>query len=218
MKLESDLLLDVTKRFVCNFADCHQAFKFHFIIFIFYIIFHYTCQHGDCLKRFRYPAGFHDHMQTKHSETINKGYVCDLDCCGKRYLTSRALLHHGRICSGVKLFVWNVSGCRKPFVYKAVFETHIRRLHTGEKPFECTYDEMRFMSSSEQIRNHRNPTVKRPFQCGDCEKRFKSSGGRRIQERIHSGLKPYACLKCSKCFSQSDNRKRHGGICEKWTV
>ena len=75
--------------------------------------------------------------------------------------------------------------CNKAFYAQCHLNTH-RRVHTGEKPFQCPY-----------------------FATVGCDKWFGDAGTLTKHIRIHTGEKPYHCEKCGTNFRQASHLARH---------
>uniref|UniRef100_A0A1A8RMV2 C2H2-type domain-containing protein n=1 Tax=Nothobranchius rachovii TaxID=451742 RepID=A0A1A8RMV2_9TELE len=82
------------------------------------------------------------------------------------------------------------------------------------KPFPCYVQgcERRFSRSDELNRHVRIHTGQKPFQCTICARSFSRSDHLTTHTRTHTGEKPFSCDVCGKRFARSDERKRHGRV------
>ncbi|KAM4537094.1 uncharacterized protein PAE49_021485 [Odontesthes bonariensis] len=82
------------------------------------------------------------------------------------------------------------------------------------KPFPCSVQgcERRFSRSDELNRHVRIHTGQKPFQCTICARSFSRSDHLTTHTRTHTGEKPFSCDVCGKRFARSDERKRHGRV------
>ena len=74
-------------------------------------------------------------------------------------------------------------GCGRSFKHATQKAIHIRKVHTGERPFVCKVE--------------------------GCGKAFYSSGDLKSHEKTHSGLKPFECPTCGKALSSRNALKVH---------
>nr|XP_004666451.2 zinc finger protein 42 homolog [Jaculus jaculus]XP_044996646.1 zinc finger protein 42 homolog [Jaculus jaculus]XP_044996651.1 zinc finger protein 42 homolog [Jaculus jaculus] len=106
---------------------------------------------------------------------------CPESGCSKR-LRNKAALRKHLLVHGPRRHV--CAECGRAFLEGAKLKRHFR-VHTGEKPFQCTFQ--------------------------GCGKRFSLDFNLRTHIRIHTGERPFVCPfdGCKKGFHQSNNLKSH---------
>ncbi|XP_062513492.1 zinc finger protein 271-like isoform X2 [Corticium candelabrum] len=86
------------------------------------------------------------------------------------------------------------SYCSRSFATNYTLKTH-ERIHTDDKPYQCTSCSKAFRTSSDLLKHSRTHTGDKPFECrhDGCGKRFRTSNALRVHERHHTGERPYVC-------------------------
>jgi hypothetical protein len=113
------------------------------------------------------------------TSTRPRQFLCEV--CGKSYTQSSHLWQHLRFHQGVKPFECKVEGCSRKFTIRPDLNDHVRKCHTGERPYLCTI----------------------------CNKRFLTGSVFYQHRLIHRGERRYGCEECGKRFYRADALKNH---------
>ncbi|XP_006029858.1 zinc finger protein Gfi-1b [Alligator sinensis] len=99
--------------------------------------------------------------------------------------------------------------CNKVFSTAHGLEVHVRRSHSGTRPFACDVCGKTF-GHAVSLEQHTNiHSQERSFECKMCGKTFKRSSTLSTHLLIHSDTRPYPCQYCGKRFHQKSDMKKH---------
>ncbi|XP_034607901.1 zinc finger protein Gfi-1b [Trachemys scripta elegans] len=99
--------------------------------------------------------------------------------------------------------------CNKVFSTPHGLEVHVRRSHSGTRPFACDVCGKTF-GHAVSLEQHTNVhSQERSFECKMCGKTFKRSSTLSTHLLIHSDTRPYPCQYCGKRFHQKSDMKKH---------
>ncbi|KAM3825734.1 zinc finger protein Gfi-1b [Vipera latastei] len=99
--------------------------------------------------------------------------------------------------------------CNKIFSTPHGLEVHVRRSHSGTRPFACSVCGKTF-GHAVSLEQHANiHSQEKSFECKMCGKTFKRSSTLSTHLLIHSDTRPYPCQYCGKRFHQKSDMKKH---------
>ncbi|KAM6921801.1 growth factor independent 1A transcription repressor b [Xenentodon cancila] len=99
--------------------------------------------------------------------------------------------------------------CSKVFSTPHGLEVHVRRSHSGTRPFACDICGKTFGHGVSLEQHKAVHSQERSFDCKICGKSFKRSSTLSTHLLIHSDTRPYPCQFCGKRFHQKSDMKKH---------
>ncbi|XP_011368313.1 zinc finger protein Gfi-1b isoform X2 [Pteropus medius] len=99
--------------------------------------------------------------------------------------------------------------CTKVFSTPHGLEVHVRRSHSGTRPFACDICGKTFGHAVSLEQHTHVHSQERSFECRMCGKAFKRSSTLSTHLLIHSDTRPYPCQFCGKRFHQKSDMKKH---------
>lgn len=99
--------------------------------------------------------------------------------------------------------------CNKFFSTPHGLEVHVRRSHSGSRPYACEICNKTFGHAVSLDQHRVVHTQERSFECKQCGKCFKRSSTLSTHLLIHSDTRPYPCPYCGKRFHQKSDMKKH---------
>lgn len=185
-----------------------------------------TAQLGDARNHVKRHLGMREY----------KCHVCGVAFVMKKHLNTHLLGKHGVGTPKERKFTCHL--CDRSFTEKWALNNHMK-LHTGEKPFKCTWPTCHysFLTASamkDHIRTHtgeksflcdlcgfaggtrhaltkhrRQHTGEKPFKCDECNFASTTQSHLTRHKRVHTGEKPYRCPWCDYRSNCAENIRKH---------
>lgn len=156
----------------------------------------FTCQ--ECGESFTINKDLNAHKRSQHPKRIKKPFF-ECEICQKQYTRKSRLKTHKKSHTGENIR----SKCLCDICGKSISVDNLKmhkRIHSGYKPYACTYCEKSFTTSI-ILRDHlRVHSGEKPFACEHCGKCFSQRTPLTIHLRLHSGERPFSCHICHKGF------------------
>lgn len=143
-----------------------------------------------------------------HVKYVHKG-VKEHHCthCFKAFRSRTLLVVHERIHTNTIAFQCQV--CPRGFNQLGAYKIHMKRYHTGERPYPCRTCSKAYVTSYERKIHEFTHKESKDFQCTVCGKSFPGPGNLFMHAKTHSNLRPFGCKFCHKAFKTKSHLSRH---------
>ena len=117
--------------------------------------------------------------------------------------------HEIPLLGGTSITSYECITCKKLFSTPHGLEVHVRRSHSGDRPYACDICSKTFGHAVSLSQHRAVHTQEKSFACKQCGKSFKRSSTLSTHLLIHSDTRPYPCQYCGKRFHQKSDMKKH---------
>ena len=164
----------------------------------------YLC--NECNKTYKTSRDLSRHKEYHNKDERGQGVICNI--CKSIYVNRYALKQHMMSHTGEKPFKCTL--CDKQYSQKATLRCHVKT-HSGKKRHEnklCPVCGKSIAAGYMPI-HLRMHSGEKPFECSICFKRFPKKTNLEGHIRSHTGEKPFACSGCDKRFALYSNMVTH---------
>ncbi|XP_065132052.1 growth factor independent 1A transcription repressor a [Paramisgurnus dabryanus] len=153
------------------------------------------------------PSRFYQDYGSLNTNLMDSSFYADFKMSNKG---SEIDSDSNILCSRLQLNAsYKCVKCTKVFSTPHGLEVHVRRSHSGTRPFACEICGKTFGHAVSLEQHKAVHSQERVFSCKICDKSFKRSSTLSTHLLIHSDTRPYPCQYCGKRFHQKSDMKKH---------
>uniref|UniRef100_A0A1B0CRG7 C2h2-type zn-finger protein n=2 Tax=Lutzomyia longipalpis TaxID=7200 RepID=A0A1B0CRG7_LUTLO len=160
-----------------------------------------------CSMKFNRPHLLREHVIEEHQQE-KMAFSCHT--CSKRFSCKRKLtLHEISHLPMREGLIYPCPHCDKKFNHKYKIPSHIRAMHSGDKPFVCEECGNSFKTKGALNAHQISHIDERPFQCENCSKKFKTQRALKKHDKDTHKETLHDCPHCELKLKSSRTLKMH---------
>ena len=142
-------------------------------------------------------------------DSMKRRFVCHL--CNKSFDRQYRLKRHLQVHNPNRPKI-RCDLCTKSFTRQDSLDAHVKAAHSKLRPYVCTYEgcNKAYSNSSQLLQHSRLHTGGKPYQCSFCDKSFAFANEHKEHVRdVHTDTTAHKCSYCHKVFSSEEELSLH---------